>query len=98
MPTLKFFNGRGYILRKREDPLWEANADGGSIHGYVAAYSRADAARVITEYLGRRPTEIETELREYWSPCWGDSMKGIAPERGIWVTIGYGKQKPIRLK
>jgi hypothetical protein len=66
-------------------------------HAYVAANSRADAARVITEALGREPRGVLNELKVYWSHgAWGDSMAGIKPERGIWVQQDR-HSKPARL-
>ena len=67
-------------------------------HAYVAAYSRADAARVITEALGYEPRGILNELKVYWSQgTWGDHMKGITPERGIWVQRDR-QAKPMRVR
>jgi hypothetical protein len=74
--TLKFWNGR-----------WENRQ-----HIYIAAYSQADAIRMIEEWLGRKPRGIETEFRVYYSPCWGNTMESVAKERGIWVGVAnqYG--------
>ena len=92
--TLKIWNGRGHFLRKHDDPLWDGVAHNASSSGYVAAYSRADARRVIAEYTGRDPGE--TELRDYWSEgAWGSSMSGVTPERGLWISIGRGA--PVRV-
>lgn len=53
--------------------------------GYVAAYSRADAVRVINEALGHKAVS-DHELKTYWHEgCWGDAMEGITPERGLRV-------------
>lgn len=56
-------------------------------HGYIAAYSRADARRVWHEALGeQRGTMIE--LTQYWSEgLWGNAMIGITPERGMWAQL-----------
>jgi hypothetical protein len=80
--TLKVWNGRGYCARKFGDPKWEGK-NGGEVCVNVCAYSRADAIRVIEAYCGRAPSV--TELRDYFSPCWGNAMKGIKPERGLWL-------------
>ena len=82
MKALKLFNGRDWDCR------------GG--HLYVAAYSIKDCAKLASEAyrevegLEDRP-EIEVvtvnEIRVYWSKgCWGNSMNGIAVERGVWWT------------
>lgn len=83
MKTLKLWNGRGYCCDKR-DARWNALPHNRAPHAYVAAYSRADARRVIEEYCGRLPAD--SELRDYWSEgCWGNSMRDIPPERGLWL-------------
>lgn len=70
-PKLKIWNGR-----------WERDQ-----HVYVAAYSKADAARLVIACLGYEPRGLRGEIDNYWSPdCWGDAMDGVEPERGIWVV------------
>jgi hypothetical protein len=77
--TLRLFNGR-----------WMPNG-----HAYVAAYSVADACRVIRE-CSNNGYGVETELRVYWShDAWGTAMNGITPERGLWVQFERNK-KPVR--
>jgi len=63
-------------------------------HAYVAAYSRADACRVIEEYTGRKfPAN---EIRDYWSEGrWGNSMDHIVPERGLWLKSS--SSVPVRV-
>lgn len=86
MKTLKLWNGEGLITcRNNSDPRWKDVEFNGSVKAFVAAYSRTDAARVIEEYCGRKPSDHE--LREYWSPLWGMQMAGIAPERGLWLMF-----------
>jgi hypothetical protein len=75
MKNLKLFNGRFH------------DKGNGQVHAYIAAYSRADAIRVITEYLGYKGRGLDNEIRVYWSQAWGDPMKGITPERVIWVQV-----------
>lgn len=90
---LKLWNGRGNCLLKSGDPMWDGFRNNAYAHGYVAAYSRSDARRVIAEYCGRDPGDAE--LRVYWnSGCWGNPMDGIAPERGLWIDLGKG---PVRV-
>lgn len=91
---LKFWNGRGYCCKRADDPRWEKLRHNAAPHAYVAAYSRADAARVIAGYTGRTPPD--SELREYWSPAWGNAMQGIKPVRGLWLQFDHTK-KPVRV-
>lgn len=91
---LKLWNGRGYCCKKTDDPRWEKIRHNAIPHAYVAAYSRADAARVIAGYTGRTPPD--SELREYWSPFWGTAMQGIKPVRGLWLQFDH-TQKPVRV-
>ena len=87
---LKVWNGRGYCCRKISDPRWEGID---CVHANVCAYSRADARRVLAEYCGVLPSDAE--LRNYFSPCWGNSMQGITPERGLWIEFERGK--PVKV-
>ena len=87
--TLKLFNGRAYCAMKSA-PEWEGVRGNAEQHAYIAAYSREDARRVVEEYCGRKPSV--SELRDYFSPCWGNAMEGIAPERGLWLFLdGNGR-------
>ena len=82
---LKLFNGR--IMLK----------SGKQGHGYVAAYSAADAVRVLNETIGGRGNV--TEIQKYWNHnCWGNSMDGIKPERGLWVSEDRFGASPKRIK
>lgn len=65
---LKLFNGRIYNHE----------------HGFIAAYSVADAVRVAAEEYPRACITT-SEINVYWSKCWGNSMIGITPERGLWI-------------
>jgi hypothetical protein len=78
--TLRFWNGGIYPYRGE--------------HGYVAAYSRADAVRLINNAVGWRMVS-DKELKEYWSECWGNPMEGITPERGFW-TQGAKFDDPVK--
>lgn len=93
--VLKFWNGAGSVCRKSSDPLWHHLRFNQSPHAYVAAYSRADARRVIEEYCGRLPSD--NELREYWSECWGNAMNGIVPERGLWLQFKHSQAQVVRV-
>lgn len=89
---LMLWNGGASSCRKPGEPLWQGVRPNSSKHAYVAARSRADARRVIAEYCGRDPGDHE--LKTYWSPCWGNAMDGITPERGLWLDMGQG---PVRV-
>jgi len=78
--TLKKYNGRG--VRRGE-------------HLYVAAYNRSDASRMLAKLCGRSESSWQNELRNYFSECWGDSMEGIEPRRGIWKRVGHYSNKPV---
>jgi hypothetical protein len=80
---LRLWNGRPYGVLPQSE--WKHS------HICVAAYSMADARRVCLEAGMSDPGA--TEVKEYWSECWGDDMNGIAPERGIWITKGGQAKK-----
>lgn len=89
---LKLWNGRAYALRRAKDPMWEGVRHNDYQTACVAAYSRADARRVIYEYCGM---DIgDPELRDYWNSGWGDRMQNVTPERGLWIDLGKG---PVRV-
>ena len=83
---LKLWNGRGYCCKKLDDPSWDSLGREGPPHAYVAAYSRADARRVIAEYCGKMPSDFE--LSVYWNEgTWGNYMNDVVPERGLWLAF-----------
>lgn len=98
---LTLFNGRAYAILKRSDPRWAQRLAENprafeSAHAFVAAYSAADAVRLIEEFNGGWP-KAAGELRSYWSKGqWGNRMSGVTPERGIWVTFSWN-DAPERL-
>lgn len=90
--SLKIWNGGGCCCRKYDDPRWTNLRD---VHAYVCAHSRADARRVIQEYCGNLPSDSEIEI--YWSAgCWGNSMNGITPKRGLWLEFGRNT-RPVKV-
>ena len=95
---LRIWNGRGYIVRDpNHDPRWK-NTRTGSV--YIAAYSRADAAKVMAEYLGRMPQGADYEIKTFFHEgAWGNSMEGIQPERGMWIQFSdnYPRETPVRV-
>ena len=50
--VLNIWNGGGLCCRKPGDQRWAKLGINEQPHAYVAAYSRADARRVIEEYCG----------------------------------------------
>ena len=96
MKTLKIYNGSDWRHR------------GG--HLYIAAYSLADAVRLVNEaYRKIHGYEDRPDINcvnvnyanNYWSKgCWGNSMDGITPERGVWhakAIPGGLTEKPVRI-
>ena len=70
---------------------WEGRA-----HVYVAAYSVADAYRMLAEVSGYN-RGWRHEINVYFSKgLWGNSMDGIELERGVWVQGNYN-EKPKRV-
>lgn len=76
MKTLRLWNGRPHGVLPTTD--WTET------HVCIAAYSAADARRVCAEAGLGEPSA--SELKNYFSECWGNDMKGISPARGVWVT------------
>lgn len=61
---LKLWNGRGHGKYNKR-------------HINVAAYSQKQAAELVAQACA---TYISIgEIREFYSQCWGNSMKGITP-------------------
>jgi hypothetical protein len=90
---LKLWNGRGWDQRRPPDGK-------GVEHCYVAAYSRADAVRLINQAAGHSWNIVsDHEIKVYYNDsCWGNTMDGIEPERGVWVTRTHRPdERPERL-
>ena len=74
-------------------------------HVFVCAHSVKDAAELICEaykkikgYVDRPDIKIvsEGEIRTYYSAgCWGNSMEGVVPERGVWWIKSNGYGRPV---
>lgn len=90
MKKLKLWNGRCYdVLPKNQ---WRK--DGQTGHVFVAAYSVRDIQQLCDEHGLCKPTNYEVSV--FWSAgCWGNTMEGITPERGIWLAYGPGKPERI---
>lgn len=93
---LQIWNGRDHACRGRY---------------YVAAHSRADAARLLaaaefkltnfttpTAWHTKRTVGSYTrELAKYFSEgCWGNDMAHVPVERGVWHQPAHGV-KPVRV-
>lgn len=86
MKKLKFFNGRG--LGK-----WTRS------HLYVAAYSQKHAVELLKQANGGVHDYCGiSEIRNYWSPCWGTAMQKTVPNPdgpGVWVMHDEWSKNPI---
>ena len=92
MRALKLWNGNAECCRRPGKP-WDDIPRRASVRLNAAAYSRADLRRLIAEYASSGPSAHE--IKTYFSECWGNSMKGIAPERGLWIEVE--REPPVRL-
>jgi len=96
---LKIFNGRGWGGRRYDkdrnhipDPTGKEYCD----HFYVCAKSRTHAIEIVNQAAGRIVAS-QHEAKVYWhAGCWGDTMKGIAQEIGVWTTQ-RDSDKPKRI-
>lgn len=82
MKTLKIWNGRGHGKVNGKRLL--------NTHFYVAAYSVADAVRLINEVTESHITAWE--INHFYSKgCWGNPMDGIEPtEPCLYYSEKYG--------
>lgn len=81
--TLKIWNGRGH-----------GKFDRG--HIYVAAFSKKQAAELISQACGYRVSV--SEITVYYSPCWGNPMNGItADEPCVYASEKMYDEKPQRI-
>jgi len=97
--TLKIWNGRGWGR-----PRYDYENDNQRLptpieeycdHAFICAHSKAEAVRIFNEVS--RGYITVNEVNNYWSAnCWGNPMKGIEPELGVWGIQNYG-DKPVRL-
>ena len=85
---LKIWNGRGHGKNYQKG------------HIYVAAYTQKQAAELVSKACFGEdcPNHISTnEIREYYSDCWSNPMKGIEPtEPCVYASKKYG-DKPERI-
>ena len=98
---LKIWNGGWHfgrpVDRSRDARLWDGLRHNQTPTVYVAAYSRADAIRLIAEYLGGTRAGLANAVRRNWTEGrWGLAMDGVTPERGIWIQVSFDAV-PVRL-
>lgn len=80
---LKIWNGGALVIKGHKAKRIQ--------HIYICAYSQADASDIINEYNGTTNINInhKPEISKYFNAgTWGNRMKGITPERGMWFEIG----------
>ena len=75
MKKLRFFNGRTFDWQNWRG--WHMN---------IAAYSKADAARLHSQVSGGGNSY--NEINVYFSECWGTRMQQAVPnpERGVYMS------------
>lgn len=95
MKKLKVWNGNAQLFV----PTLEAKRRGlrhnSYVHAYGCAPSRAALCRIVEEWSSRCPS-LYSYIRDYWHEgAWGDSMNGIEPEVGLWVSYEHGKPERV---
>lgn len=90
---LKFWNGDGSFMRNNNLPFWRSIRKKANIHASVAAPNRKEARRLITAFCGRDPGN--DRMRDMWFEWWGDDMKNVTPEQGLWIDYGKGPIKVV---
>jgi len=88
---LRLWNGHVFFYRVRYE---EGDRERRQFHANVCAYSQKDAVALLEEF-GMH--ESLYHFRGYWSPCWGDSMDEVEPERGVWIEFERS-QSPVKIK
>lgn len=70
------------MKKTKELKKWNGRSHGSkyqSGHFYIAAYSQKQASEIAGMASGyNRPLDI-SEIRNYYSNCWGNPMSGIEP-------------------
>lgn len=80
--TLQFWNGRGHGKYDK-------------YHISVCAYSRKQATELVMQACGITHG-MSTELKTYYSKCWGDNMKNIVPEYPcVYVSPRFSDKPPV---
>jgi hypothetical protein len=77
------------MKKKRVLKIWNGRCTENlrGTHLFLAAYSQADACRMLSELYPRlNPSQWNREMTIYFNKnCWGNTMEGITPERGVWL-------------
>lgn len=84
---LKFWNGRGWGIYQEK-------------HMSVAAYSRAQAARLLSAacFEGHEGMISVYEIKNYYHQCWGTYMKDVvATEPCVYVNERYSVDPPKKV-
>jgi hypothetical protein len=68
----------------------------GKRHFFIGAHSVAHAVRLLNEAEKTKLWKA-THLKTYGSPCWGDAMKAVAPQVGVWIENPRFSKKIMRL-
>lgn len=91
--NLILFNGPVLDCQNISDPRWKDLSTAGGARAYVAAYSRADAKRVIELYCGEGRGPSDERMKKHWTQGhWGLQMEGVTPERGLWIVFSRGAE------
>lgn len=83
---LKKWNGRGHGQYERKSIC-------------VAAYSIKQAAELVSlACYGRTDMIGSSEIKVYYSGCWGNPMEGITPDRPcVYVGEGVSRDQPTKI-
>lgn len=82
------------LKRPRKVKVWNGTARPHGqreyVHVYIGAYNMKHAAELLTD--NGFGWHTAGTIKNWFSPVWGNSMKGIEPEVGIWTTPGSGPE------
>ena len=83
-------NFKNYLIMAKKLKYWNGRGQGHKCKGhvYVAAYSEKQAVEIIKEAFNSNTTI--SEIRNYFSNCWGSPMKGIEPK---YPSVYYDEEK-----
>lgn len=76
--------------------LFNVNEYRGRGHYYIAANSIGDCATLMSQAttLHYTPNDVRTIFNKN---CWGRSMDGIKPVRGVWFQKNNSQDPPVKL-
>lgn len=85
MIGLRLFNGRGVSAKYRNG------------HLFIAARSNRDAADLLGAACGLPNQRMTGEIKKFYAKdCWGTTMAGVVPERGVWFAA-HPNNPPTRI-